>query len=127
MTIKLLPLALGAAHAHVSLETPSPRTKTTDSYPGQCAQGSCFWFSQGCVIGCPTCTGRDARAQKDTCGANVKALLCDPRLRTYNKDAPCNSAQDTFKHNPWRSPGKAPTFDVWCVLNGMSWPVLPRR
>lgn len=88
---------------------------------------TCFWFSQGCVIGCPTCTGHDARAQKDTCGANAKALLCDPRLRTYNKDAPCNSAQDKFKHNPWRSPGKAPTFDVWCVLNGMSWPVLPRR
>ena len=41
---------------------------------------TCFWFSQGCVIGCPTCTGRDARAQKDTCGANVQALLCDPRL-----------------------------------------------
>lgn len=24
----------------------------------------------------------------------------------------CNSAEDTYKHNPWRAPGTAPTFDV---------------
>merc|ERR1740121_88170 len=25
---------------------------------GSCAQGMCFWFNQGCTIGCPNCTGK---------------------------------------------------------------------
>jgi hypothetical protein len=55
-------------------------------------------------IGCPSCTGSNARAQKDTCSRGMRALICDPRLRTYNKGAACNSAEDTYKHNPWRTP-----------------------
>jgi hypothetical protein len=68
-----------------------------------CAAGqTCFWFSFS--IGCPSCTGSNARAQKDTCSRGMRALICDPRLRTYNKGAVCNSAEDTYKHNPWRTP-----------------------
>jgi hypothetical protein len=55
--------------------------------------------------GCPTCTGVKARAQVDTCGAakrGVKALICDPRLRTYNIKAPCNTKADIYRWNPWR-------------------------
>jgi hypothetical protein len=43
-------------------------------------------------------------AEKDTCSRGMRALICDPRLRTYNKGAACNSAEDTYKHNPWRAP-----------------------
>eukprot|EP01050_Picozoa_sp_SAG11_P033697 SAG11_NODE_11565_length_752_cov_1.343032_1_plen_185_part_10 len=46
------------------------------------------WFSQGCSIGCPTCTGVKARAQVDICGKGMKATICDERLRTYNIKAP---------------------------------------
>ena len=69
---------------------------------------TCFWFNQGCSIGCPTCTGVKARAQVDICGNGMKARVCDERIRTYNAMAPCNSDKDTYKHNPWRAPGTAP-------------------
>ena len=69
---------------------------------------TCFWFNQGCSIGCPTCTGVKARAQVDICGNGMKARVCDERNRTYNAMAPCNSDKDTYKHNPWRAPGTAP-------------------
>eukprot|EP00038_Savillea_parva_P019989 m.30091 g.30091 ORF g.30091 m.30091 type:complete len:368 (-) comp4663_c0_seq1:2658-3761(-) len=78
--------------------------------PGQ----SCFWFSQGCSIGCPTCLGVDgsARWQKDLCNNSAQATVCLSDFRTYNMLAPCNSDSDTYKHNPWRAPGTAPVFDV---------------
>eukprot|EP00035_Acanthoeca_spectabilis_P012425 m.221729 g.221729 ORF g.221729 m.221729 type:complete len:365 (+) comp15617_c0_seq5:15-1109(+) len=86
-------------------------TNGTDTcQPGQ----SCFWFSQGCSIECPTCLGVDgsARWQKDLCNNSAQATVCDSALRTYNMDAPCNSQADTYKHNPWRHPGTAPVFDA---------------
>ena len=83
---------------------------TNECVPGQ----SCFWFSQGCTIGCKTCNGTDgsARWQKDLCNSGAQATLCDPRLRTYNMDAPCNSESDLYRWNPWRHPGNAPVFDA---------------
>lgn len=87
-----------------------------------CAIGqTCFWFSQGCTIGCPSCTGVNARAQVDVCGNGMKAVICDERLRTYNTKAPCNGAADTYKHNPWRAPGTAPVFDP-CGKAGGGYP-----
>eukprot|EP00947_MAST-08B_sp_MAST-8B-sp1_P003259 g3259.t1 len=71
----------------------------------------CFWFSQGCTIGCPSCTGYHARDQVDTCGRGMEPKVCDPRLRTYNKGAECGSKQDIYRWNPWRAPGTAPVFD----------------
>jgi len=85
-----------------------------------CGQ-TCFWFSQGCTIGCPTCTGVNARAQIDVCGLGKKPTICDPRLRTYNVGAECNSAQDIYKHNPWRAPNTAPVFDP-CGKAGGGYP-----
>eukprot|EP00037_Helgoeca_nana_P000520 m.22090 g.22090 ORF g.22090 m.22090 type:complete len:364 (+) comp10631_c0_seq1:17-1108(+) len=78
--------------------------------PGQ----SCFWFSQGCSIGCPTCLGVDgsARWQKDLCNNSAQATVCNPLLRTYNQGAECNSEKDIYRHNPWRHPGTAPVFDA---------------
>lgn len=78
-----------------------------------CESGqSCMWFSQGCSIGCLECDGVSARNQTDVCNNGMKAILCDPRVRTYNLDAECNSQNDTFRHNPWRAPGTAPIYDT---------------
>jgi len=88
--------------------------------PSLCGQ-TCFWFSQGCTIGCPTCTGDHARDQVDVCGKGMKAVICDERLRTYNVAAPCNSEQDIYKHNPWRAPNTAPVFDP-CGKAGGGYP-----
>jgi len=88
--------------------------------PSLCGQ-TCFWFSQGCSIGCPTCTGVKARDQVDVCGKGAKAVICDTRLRTYNVAAECNSAEDTYKHNPWRAPNTAPVFDP-CGRAGGGYP-----
>eukprot|EP00658_Telonema_sp_P-2_P085549 TRINITY_DN977_c0_g2_i1.p1 TRINITY_DN977_c0_g2~~TRINITY_DN977_c0_g2_i1.p1 ORF type:complete len:373 (+),score=31.12 TRINITY_DN977_c0_g2_i1:132-1250(+) len=95
----------------------------------QCVNGTspcdigqtCFWFSQGCSIGCPTCTGVKARDQVDICGLGMKAVVCDPRLRTYNVLAACNSEADLYRHNPWRAPGTAPVFDP-CGKAGGGYP-----
>lgn len=72
-------------------------------------------------LGCPTCTGVNARAQIDVCGKGKKAVICDRRLRTYNVGAACNSDKDIYKHNPWRAPNTAPVFDP-CGKAGGGYP-----
>lgn len=110
----------GYAHGGFPLPDGSPGCTTHTGACGcwctngteACESGqSCFWFSQGCRIGCDTCTGVDARVQKDLCGSGMKATVCDPELRTYNMEAACNTDADTYRHNPWRAPGAAPVFD----------------
>jgi hypothetical protein len=81
---------------------------TTPCVSGQ----SCFWFSQGCTIGCPTCDGVSPRSFTDLCGLGARATVCDARLRTYATDTACNSAADRYRFNPWRAPGTAPVFDA---------------
>jgi hypothetical protein len=49
----------------------------------------------------------------------MNATICDPKLRTYNREAVCNSPKDAYRHNPWRAPGSAPVFDS-CGLAGGS-------
>jgi len=92
----------------------------TDGWGCNCANGtapcavgqSCFWFSQGCTIGCEACDGSPSNPNsKSKCGSGMNATLCDPAHRTYNRAAACNSAQDVYRHNPWRAPGNAPVFD----------------
>ena len=73
---------------------------------------SCFWFSNGCTIGCKECTGNGTRGfGLDTCGSKMKATNNDPWHRTLNRGAEANSAEDLYRFNPWRSPGNAPSFD----------------
>ena len=54
----------------------------TDGWGCNCANGtspcdvgqSCFWFSNGCTIGCKTCTGKPANPNtRDLCGSGMKA------------------------------------------------------
>ena len=91
---------------------------TTPCLSGQ----SCFWFSQGCTIGCPTCDGKSPRSFKDLCGLGKKATVCDPRMRTYATDKACNTDDDLYRYNPWRAPGNAPSFDPCGMAGGSPQP-----
>ena len=99
----------------------------TDGWGCNCANGtepcdvgqSCFWFSDGCSIGCKTCDGLGGNPNtRDRCKSGQKATLCDPRLRTYNMDAPCNTDADIYRYNPWRFPGNAPVLDSCGMAGG---------
>jgi hypothetical protein len=79
-----------------------------------CVNGqSCYWYNQGCFIGCDTCDNLSGRAQTDLCGKGFNATLNDPNLRTVNRKAVAGSDLDIYKHNPWRAPGMAPVNDAW--------------
>eukprot|EP00729_Bicosta_minor_P003614 gene3614-23170_t len=81
---------------------------------------ACFWFSSGCTIGCDACDG-NGRRDGDPCrcpGKCANATLNDPKYRTGNRGAAAGSDQDWTKYNPWRSPGRAPTFDPCGMAGG---------
>lgn len=83
----------------------------TTGGPVACEVGqSCFWFSNGCSIGCDKCDGGNSSGTnpntRDRCGSGAKATL-NPDLRTYNKHTVPGSAEDVYKFNPWRAPGTA--------------------
>lgn len=99
----------------------------TDGWGCNCANGTspcdvgqaCLWFSNGCTIGCDVCDGKPANPNlRDICGSGMKATVCDPELRTYHRDAECNSEDDIYRHNPWRAPGAAPVFDSCGMAGG---------
>ena len=48
----------------------------------------------------------------------MNATICDPKLRTYNVDAPCNTDADIYRWNPWRAPGSAPVLDSCGMAGG---------
>ena len=96
---------------------------------------ACWWFSNGCSIGCPTCDGvtrgpiyapdiqsgdagcadmrphnlnnhtADASCARkmDTCGLKHNTSVCDPALRTYNRNAACRGPDDWYQYAPWRA------------------------
>ena len=79
-----------------------------------CESGqSCFWFSQGCTIGCEECDGNGARVPggRNVCNTTMKPTLNDPKYRTSGRHIPAGSPQDSTKYMPWRSPGNAPVSD----------------
>jgi len=80
---------------------------------------SCFWFSQGCSIGCKICDGGPSNPNtKDRCGSGMKATVNDPSLRSFNRHVKAGSEADVYKHNPWRAPGSAPVFDACGMAGG---------
>ena len=96
---------------------------TTSRGPTACDVGqSCFWFSNGCSIGCKQCDGGNTSGTnpntRDRCNSGAKATINAPQLRTYNRAAPAGSTADIYKHNPWRAPGTAPTFDACGMAGG---------
>ena len=82
---------------------------------------ACYWYNQGCFIGCDTCDHLSGRAQADICGSGKKATLNDPHLRSVNRNATAGTALDIYKHNPWRAPGNAPVADPCGLAGGTPW------
>ena len=91
---------------------------------------SCFWFSQGCFIGCANCTGTDIQPDglgPQTDGPHANCTLSNrpagatymptlpKRLWTMNRAAVELSVNDTYRFHPWRAPGSAPV-EVNCIL-----------
>jgi len=99
---------------------------------------ACFWFSNGCAIGCSACDGSTRgpipsfNCTETECTTNypkkkiqfgpkapvcsraqgsMNATICDPNERTVNTAAVCGSAEDYFFYSPWRAPGYAPVID----------------
>jgi|TARA_B110000090_G_scaffold6016_1_gene6236 hypothetical protein len=100
-----------------------PETGTIEPYNCRCTNGTepfcnsgqgCFWFSQGCTIGCSKCDGLGARIPKwDHCPLeSIKPTVNDPQYRSMNQNATAGSVEDIFYFNPWRAPGRAPVFDA---------------
>lgn len=82
---------------------------------------ACYWYSQGCTIGCPTCDSVNGRQQADLCGKGKAATVNDPNLRTVNRNASAGSKYDIYKHNPWRAPGSAAVVDACGLAGGTPW------
>ena len=62
--------------------------RCTNGTESECNSGqSCFWFSQGCTIGCAACDGDGARLPGyDHCpDASIAPTLNDPEYRTANQ------------------------------------------
>jgi hypothetical protein len=112
-------------------------TNVDGKYTGENGQ-SCFWFSNGCAIGCDYCDGFSRGPipgdHKNKSGGGIpggwdrkfpvcpnntaKATICDKALRTINTDAACGAADDWYYFSPWRYPGFAGVTDSCGVAGG---------
>merc|ERR1712070_348076 len=87
---------------------------------------ACFWFSNGCAVGCDHCDGNSRGPIPGTHGPatdpptgigrnkvgpngvvckesnGVKPTMCDPSLRSVNQQAECGGAEDWYYYSPWR-------------------------
>ena len=72
-----------------------------------------YVLSLGCAIGCDACDGSSRgpipsagpewRHKFNICPNNTaKATVCDPNLRTVNRDAECGADDDWYYYSPWR-------------------------
>ena len=98
---------------------------------------SCWWWSQGCSIGCKECAteliGADGSAggnpphadkigfRKRFCNtswnsAGAPTPMINSTLPreawTMNVDATLGEEEDSYRFNPWRAPGYAPVVDA---------------
>lgn len=102
---------------------------------------ACFWFSNGCTIGCDKCDGVTRgpipnnpcpphtkpgdgvqcrkKMPSQGCEAQV-ATNCDPKTRTVNTNATCGGPEDWYYYSPWRAPGSAPVYDSCGLAGGRS-------
>jgi len=99
----------------------------TNSTEAECNNGqSCFWFSQGCTIGCAECDGQGARYPSwDHCPGTPKpaaftdGTYLDKRWWTANFNATPGTVDDIWRFHPWRAPGHAPVFDACGMAGGV--------
>ena len=107
-----------------------PPTGWIEPYTCNCTNGtdacsngqSCFWFSQGCTIGCAACDGDGRRYPSyDHCPGTPNKpgpLYLDKKYWSANQGAEPGSHQDIWQYNPWRAPGKAPVWDACGMAGG---------
>ena len=121
---------------------PFPSATASASDPGRNLTGAngqaCFWFSNGCAIGCDSCdgstrgpipafsgnplrpipghidsgTGKVVSKESICPEKKAKAAICDKALRTVNTAAECGSPDDFFYYSPWRNPGTSAVIDA---------------
>ena len=113
-TLLLCAILPWTARGHATMQYPPSRVHTTLAGAGTCEGGGCFYFSQGCEIGCKRCSDKTSG---DTCsegpGGVMAPTLNEPSLRTF-QDV---DGYDWTKANPWRAPGFAPIASP-CGLAG---------
>ncbi len=117
----------------IDVETPAwsdakhPKTGVIEPYDCSCTNGTdpcnngqaCFWFSQGCSIGCKACDSLGSRLPNWAhCAEVIEPTLNDPKYRTANQRAKAGSLEDIWKYNPWRAPGMAPVEDACGMAGG---------
>ena len=91
----------------------TPGSASTHSAAG-CANGqACYWYQQGCFIGCKSCDHVSGRVQEDICKSGKKPTNNNPETCTVNRRNIGHPTLDIYRHNPWRAPGSAPVVDSW--------------
>ena len=103
VVVGVLCLLAARARGHGSMVEPVPRNAIDRSLPKDqrspphtcdCANAtgdacdvaqSCYWYSQGCTIGCPSCDHTNGRAQIDLCGLGMRLLLFAPKVRVRRR------------------------------------------
>eukprot|EP00037_Helgoeca_nana_P008306 m.74039 g.74039 ORF g.74039 m.74039 type:complete len:360 (+) comp18853_c0_seq1:71-1150(+) len=95
----------------------SPANTTGDPHfnQGPCVGGACLWFSEGCFLGCSTCSATMPPTGNQHNVPNCSGFVSNtPTLpeeyRTYNIHN-LSSEGDWTRYHPWRSPGRAPVSD----------------
>ena len=78
----------------------------------------CLWFSQGCTIGCATCTGIGSHSNVSLCESPTTKHTLPKRAWTMNRNFTEDGAMDSYKWNPWRAPGSAPVSDPCGMAGG---------
>ena len=108
------------------------RDKTGDHGSLPCDQGAradaggqpCLWWSQGCTIGCETCTGI-LKSPGRYCNGTLEPTL--PKwawtMNVNGKDSKDPKDKDSYRYFPWRYPGAAPVADP-CGMAGGTTPSL---
>jgi len=150
-SVLLASLAVVGVAGHASLVQPPPRNAIDSTLPewsggkhpntgwiepyncrctngteGECNSGqACFWFSQGCTIGCAECDGQGQRYPSwDHCPGTAKpAAFTDgtylhKKYWTANFNATPGSYDDIWRFHPWRAPGHAPVWDACGMAGG---------
>jgi len=123
---------VGSVAGHGAMTLPPTRLSMTMKSSGQCEGAevgkepqynmTCFWFNEGCTIGCKACGGLDCGHLKSSsvgkcCPEQMKPTLHDRQLRTY-KDL-FGILDIPYYHTPWRAPGFAPVYDPCGTAGGV--------
>ena len=110
--------------AHGAMSFPRPRNSDPSApyaADASCIGEACYWYQVGCFIGCGNCTGEGkylyAKPSDFPPGCEVATPTNnDPATRSWDPHGHSQMG-DFTKHNPWRSPGKAPVRDS-CGASG---------